>query len=441
MSLLTTTGLATASVKARPSAFAGTFAALVFSATVVTACVAMAVSAAGAPVSPGQASLSEMGVAFSLLTVYLSIFVIGQVMSLAVAQRRRESALLRAVGAAPWQIRRMVATEALCTALLALPVGYGLGALLAGFWFAGLAGQGMVPDGMVLSVGLPPFFAAAGVLVVSSQLGGMIAAWRASRTRPSAALADTTVQGGERPGRFRGFASLVFVAGAGALTAAASAGSAEDAASEIPIVLLAHLVAIGLAGPWIGRVATAVAAPPLRSFAGAAGELAVAGCRARSRRLSAAITPIALVTAFALAKFVSLTGAGDPDWMEVFGTLLYAGFAGLVAANTLVMLTLERLREFSLLRTVGAGKRQVVSVVVAEGAVTALAGVGAGVLAACAVMLPLGGKTGTPLSGLPGWAWAATLICGAGLVWAASCAPLGRMLRVRPMEGVTRRSS
>jgi putative ABC transport system permease protein len=441
MSVFATTGLATASVRARPSAFAGTFAALVFSATVVTACVAIAVSAAGTPTSADQMALSEMGVAFSLLTIYMSIFVIGQVTSLAVAQRRRESALLRAVGAGPWQIRRMVATEALWTALLALPVGYGLGAPLAHVWFDGLARHGMAPPGMELRVGWPSLLAAFGVLFVSSQLGGAIGAWRASRTRPSAALADSQVQGGERPGRVRGVASLVFLAGAAALTAAAGALSAEDAASEVPIVLLAYLVAIGLAGPWIGRLATALAAPPLCGLGGVAGELAVAGCRARTRRLSAAITPIALVTAFAIAKFVSLTGEGNADWMEVFGTLLYAGFAGLVAANTLVMLTLERLREFSLLRTVGARKRQVVAVVTAEAAVTALAGLGAGAFAACAVMLPLGGRTGTPVSGLPGWVWAATLAAGAALVWAASCAPLARMLRVRPIEGITRRSS
>ena len=158
MSLFAPTGLATASVKARPSAFAGTFAALVFSATVVTACVAMAVSASAVPVSPKQAEVYDVGIAFSILTVYLAIFVIGQVMSLAIAQRRRESALLRAVGAEPKQVRRMVATEALWTAVLALPVGYGLGALLARVWFHGMAANGMLPGGMTLSVGLLPLF-------------------------------------------------------------------------------------------------------------------------------------------------------------------------------------------------------------------------------------------------------------------------------------------
>ncbi|MFD9427052.1 MULTISPECIES: ABC transporter permease [unclassified Streptomyces] len=433
-----TTGLARASVRSRPSAFAGTFAALVLSATVVTACVAIAVSAAGAPAAPGRAAVSEMGLAFTLVTVYLSVFVIGQVMSLAVAQRGRESALLRAIGAGPWQIRRMVAAEALCTALLALPVGYGFGSLLARVWFDGMSAHGMVPDGFSLSVGWPSFLAAAGVLVISSQLGGVIAAWRGSRTRPSSALAASAVSGGERAGVVRGLSAVLALLGAVALTAAARAGSVEDAGAAIPLVLLAHLVAIGLAGPWIGRLTAAVAAPLLRGPGGAAGELAVAGARARARRLSAAVTPIALVTAFALAKFISLSGAGDPDWMEVFGTLLYAGFAGFVAANTLIMLTLERLREFSLLRAVGAGARQIVAVVLWEGVITALAGVGAGAVAGCAVMVPLGEKTGTPLSGLPPWAWAATLTSGLVLVLAASCVPLVRMLRVRPMEGMVR---
>lgn len=441
MSVFAPNGLATASVRARPSAFAGTFAALVFCATVVTASVAVAVSASRVPSSPKQYSVYEMGLVFTQITVYLSIFVIGQVMSLAVSQRGRESALLRAVGAGPWQIRRMVATEALVTALLALPVGYGLGALVAWAWFGVLDANGMLPVGTALHIGFGPLFAALGTLVVCSQLGGFIAARRSSRTRPSAALSATQVPGGEQAGRVRGLASLAFLAGAVVLTGVAAAGSAQDVGDVIPLVLLAYLVATGVGGPWLGRLATRLAAPVLRSLGGVAGELAVAGARARARRLSAAITPIAMVTAFALAQFVSLAASDGIDATALFGTLLYAAFAGLVAANTLVMLTLERLREFSLLRTIGAEKSQVRAVVLAESAITALAGVGTGAAIGCAVMAPLGGKTGTPLSGLPVWAWAATLGAGAVLVWVASAAPLGRMFRVRPIDGVTRRSA
>lgn len=433
-------GLAVASVRARPSAFVGACVTLTLSATVVTACVAVAVAAGAAPSSPAQADLADVGIAFSLLTSYLSMFVVGQVMSLAVAQRRRETALLRAVGAGPGQIRRMVAVETLSCAGVALPVGFGLGALLAHGWLGVLAAQGMLPDGMVLRIGLPPLLAAAGVVVAAAQLGGLLGAWRASRTRPGAALATSAVQGSERPGRVRAGASLLVLLGAVALTVAARSSDPADAGAQLPLVLIAYLVAIGLAGPWIGRLAAVVAAPLLVAVGGVSGELAVAGCRARSRRLSAAITPVALVTAFVVAKVASLAGGGPVDAMEVAGTLLYVGFAGLVATNTLVMLTLERLREFSLLRLVGAEPRQILAVVLAEGAVVTLAGVGTGALAACAVLLPLGPTVGTPLSGTPMWLWPLALGCGALLVGGASCAPLARMLRVPPLEGIQRRT-
>ncbi|GHJ40861.1 ABC transporter permease [Streptomyces sp. TS71-3] len=448
MSVLRPTGLATAAVRSRPSALAGTYAALVLTATVLVASVAMTVSASSAP--PGAdpaaraqlADLSDMGIAFSQMMAYLSILVIGQVMALAVAQRRREGALLRAIGAEPRQIRRMVAVEALAAALAALPVGYGLGALLGRFWLYGLAAHGMAPAGVSFHAGWQSLLTAGGMLLVCSQLGGRIAGWRASRTRPSAALAESSVQGGERAGAVRGMASLVALAGAAALTVVAGGGSAENAGEVIPLVVLAYLVAIGLAGPWIGRCTIALCTPLLRAFGGAPGELAVAGTRARARRLSAAITPVALVTAFGVAKLPSFTGSGaGEDWGEVFGTLLYVGFAGLVAANTLVMLSLERLYEFSLLRAVGAEPLQIVRTVATECAIITVAGVGAGVAAGCAVLLPLGARTGTPLSVVPGWAWLAVALGGAVLVGVSSGAPLLRMLRVRPMDGLTRHSN
>ncbi|MFJ2767200.1 FtsX-like permease family protein [Streptomyces sp. NPDC087300] len=279
-------------------------------------------------------------------------------------------------------------------------------------------------------------------MVVCSQLAGLVAGWRASRTRPSAALAESAVQGGEHVGMLRGVASLVALAAGVVLTVVAVEGPVENASQTIPLVLLCHLAAIGLAGPWIGRCVSALCAPLLRASGGAPGELAVAGTRARARRLSAAITPVALVTAFAVAELTTATGSGTDSaadrWGEVFLTLVVVSFGGLVAANTLVMLALERLREFSLLRVVGARRWQIVQTVATEGAIITLAGVGTGAAAGCAVMLPLGARTGTPLSGLPGWAWLAVALFGAALVAVSSGAPLLRMLRVRPMDGLTR---
>ena len=181
-------GLARASVRARPSAFGGVFAVFVLSSTVVTSSVAIWRTASALPAdaldTERREALTSMGAGFTLVTVYLSFFVIGQVMGLAVAQRARENALLRAVGALPWQLRRMVAVEALLTALPALPVGWLLGRWLTGVWCAGMAGHGLLPHGVTPASGWPPPQVAAGVQVVNSQVGGVHAAQRAARARP-----------------------------------------------------------------------------------------------------------------------------------------------------------------------------------------------------------------------------------------------------------------
>ncbi|UNZ18323.1 ABC transporter permease [Streptomyces sp. 891-h] len=436
-----TTGLARASVRARPSAFAGVFSVLVLSATVVTASVAMLRTASGLP--PGQAreAVGAMGAGFTVVTVYLSVFVIAQVMALTVAARARENAVLRAVGALPWQIRRTVATEALCTALPALPVGYGLGFLLAHIWRDGMAAHGLLPPGVPLTVGLPPALAAGGVLFVTSQLGGLLAAHRAARARPVEALGDAAGarRGVTVTGVVRGVGAVLALVGAAVLTAVTAAGPREEVGEHLPLVLLAHLVGVGCAGPAIAQAAARALAVPVRLLTapralggGAAAELAFVQARAASRRLSSAITPVALVVAFTMVKLAALEAVAEPSWVDLFATVLYAAFAACAAANTLVLLSVERRREVALLRAIGAGSWQVLRMLVAEAATVTCAGFGAGAGVALAVTLPLGDAAGASLSALPPATWAGI---GAGvlaLALAATLAPLPGQLRRAP---------
>ncbi|MGP3978177.1 FtsX-like permease family protein [Streptomyces sp. 8N114] len=436
-----TTGLARASVRARPSAFAGVFSVLVLSATVVTASVAMLRTAAGIPAGEAREAVSTMGAGFTVVTVYLSVFVIAQVMALTVAARARENAVLRAVGALPWQIRRTVATEALCTALPALPVGYGLGCVLAYEWRDGMATHGLLPHGVPLTVGWPPALAAAGVLFVTSQLGGLLAAHRAARARPMDALGEAAGarRGVTLTGVVRGIGAVLALFGAAVLTAITAAGPREDVGEHLPLVLLAYLVGVGFAGPAIGRTAARLLAVPVRLLTlpralggGAAAELAFAQARATSRRLSSAITPVALVVAFTLVKLAALAAVAEPSWVDLFATVLYATFAAFAAANTMVLLSTERRREVALLRAVGAGAGQVLRMLVAEALTVTCAGFGAGVAVALAVTLPLGDAAGASLSALPLTTWAGT---GAGvlaLALAATLAPLPGHLRRAP---------
>jgi putative ABC transport system permease protein len=435
------TGLARASVRARPSAFAGVFSVLVLSATVVTASVAMLLTASRVPEGRSREAVSTMGAGFTVVTVYLSIFVIAQVMALTVSARARENAVLRAVGALPWQIRRTVATEALWTALPALPVGYGLGWALAHVWRDGMAAHGVMPHGVEVSVGWLPALAAAGVLFVTSQLGGLVAAHRAARARAVDALGDAAGarRGVTGVGVLRAVGAVLALFGAAVLTAVTAAGPREDVGEHLPLVLLAYLVAVGFAGPVIGRTAARLLSIPVRLVTapralggGAAAELAFAQARAAARRLSSAVTPVALVVAFTLVKLAALASVDEPSWVDLFATVLYAAFAAFAAANTMVLLSAERRREVALLRAVGAGSGQVVRMLVVEALAVTCAGFGAGAGVALAVTLPLGEAAGASLSALPATAWAGTGGGVLALCLAATLAPLPGHLRRAP---------
>lgn len=433
-----TAGLARASVRHRPVAFAGVFGVLVLSATVVTASVAMLRTASGVRPGAAREELATMGAGFTVVTGYLSVFLIAMVMALSVAQRTQEHAMVRAVGGTPWQIRRTVAAEALCTALPALPVGYLLGWALARGWLAGMTAHGLVPQGVPLVVGAPPALAAGGVLLVTSQLGGVLAAHRAARARPADALGEAA--GARRgltvTGVLRGVGTLLALCGAAVLTAVTAAGPREDVGEHLPLVLLAHLVAVGCAGPALGRAAVLLLTWPVRLVTaprvlggGAAAQLALAQVRAQARRLSSALAPVALVVAFTLVKLAALAHSADPPWVDLFATVLYAAFAATAAALTLMMLSAEGRREVALLRSVGAGAGQVVRMRMTEAVTVAVTGYGVGTAVALAVTLPLGDAAGASLTALPAGTWAGT---GAGvlaLALASTLAPVPGHLR------------
>src|SRR5207253_1584806 len=117
--------------------------------------------------------------------------------SLAVAERTRLYGTLRALGAVPRQVRRVVVVEAaqlgLVSSLAGIVLGYGLAA----------AGVRLV--GSLLRVHLPPLGVPVGAAVVSVAVGVVVsltAAWvparRAAASSPVAAMRDGHVAGERR---------------------------------------------------------------------------------------------------------------------------------------------------------------------------------------------------------------------------------------------------
>ncbi len=240
--------------------------------------------------------LTSLGGSFGGIATQTAVFVVLGTVSLAVGQRRREIALLRAIGATPRQVRRTVATEALLVAPLASALGIVPGVLLARWWFAQLVDRGAVTEGVVLSAGWIPAVATIGAGLLAALVGGYTAARRPAWTPPILALGEAAVER-RRLGMVRTLLGIAALAAGVVITAFSLTATGDDAALASLGVVTLLMIAVGLLGPVIAAVATTVLGILVRG-GGAAGALAAANSRANARRLASAITPIVLVIAF-----------------------------------------------------------------------------------------------------------------------------------------------
>jgi putative ABC transport system permease protein len=220
---------------------------------------------AGDPSAFDRVELVAVLAAGGGITLAITIFVVAGTIAFGVERRRRELALLRAVGATPGQVRRLLAGE---TALIGLVAG-AAGSLAATALFAAfsdsLVSVGLAPDGFEVAPHWIPYAIAVAVGVVVALLATLIAGRRALAVSPGEALVESALPQPRSPGSASGppvvFASL------------AGAGSDPDGG---PLVIpwdQAGLVIAGAAA--IGLIGTLVPA----ALVGRARLTALAGLR------------------------------------------------------------------------------------------------------------------------------------------------------------------
>jgi putative ABC transport system permease protein len=130
---------------------------------------------------------------FAIVALFVALFTIYNTFSIIVAQRTREFALLRALGATGQQIRRSVRTEAALLGIGASAVGFlcGVGLFLL---LTRLVGQFEDLVGSVsLRISIWSVIAVLAVGVILTMVSAFVPAWRASRTKPLEALRDVAV--------------------------------------------------------------------------------------------------------------------------------------------------------------------------------------------------------------------------------------------------------
>ncbi|MDN3481203.1 ABC transporter permease [Arthrobacter sp. APC 3897] len=244
----------------------------------------------------GRSMLLLLSASLAGTAVMTAVFVTAGTLSLSIMSRRREFALLRAVGAGTRQTLGIILRE---VTLVAGVAGF-LGAL-PGFWLARLLARqfvsgGIIPADFALAYSPLPALAAI-VLGMAAAAGASLTAARgAVRATPAAALRDAVTEN-HVLGRRRTVAGLVLLGtGLGAaLTPLAVPGPAGLTAAASSALLL--IIGAGVLGPRIVTGVLDAVRPLLRRSTSASMVLAEAGTAAFPRRLAAGMVPLALAVA------------------------------------------------------------------------------------------------------------------------------------------------
>ncbi|MDP9343506.1 MAG: ABC transporter permease [Actinomycetota bacterium] len=240
---------------------------------------------------------------FAGISLFVAAFTIFNTFSILVAQRTRELALLRALGASTRQVRRSVLVEAVIVGVIASGVGLGFGLVIA------LGLEGLLK---AFGIGLPtttlqvlPRTIVVALIVgtVTTVVASVVPAYRASRVSPMAALRDQqTGAGGSIRTRVLAGA-LVTLAGVGALMLGLF-GSTSNGASLVGLGAAGVFLGVAMLGPLVARPMAAAIGWPLRRIAGKLGrENAM-----RNPRRTAS-TAAALMIGLGLMAFVSIFAA------------------------------------------------------------------------------------------------------------------------------------
>ncbi|MGK5496618.1 ABC transporter permease [Streptomyces sp. URMC 125] len=249
-------------------------------------------------VASARGSLKELAGSLGGTVVLITMMVVGSTLALNIHQRRRELALLRAMGATPKQIHKMIAGEALVIALIASVLGCVPGVLAAGVMRGALSAIGVLPEDFSFSYGPLPMIAAVFTGVVAAQAAAFAVARRVVAIRPVEALSESHTEE-PRLGRVRVFVGvLLLVLGLAASLLPLFFGSVFAVAGAGSGGLIMVIAILVLAPPVVGRMTRVLARPFQRRF-GNLGYLAVANTRADSRRLAAGIGPLILAIGFA----------------------------------------------------------------------------------------------------------------------------------------------
>ncbi|MEV0680601.1 ABC transporter permease [Actinosynnema sp. NPDC050436] len=260
-----------------------------------------------AAVGQSRVMLMAISGSFGGIAMLVAGFVVAGTLTLAMDQRRRELALLRAIAATPKQIAKLIGSETLLVASVAAALGAGAGIFVGQGLREAFVRIGVMPEDFALSVGPIPLVVAFLLGLGVARLSAAVAARKPSRIPPTEALGEAAVERRD-VGRVRTVIGLALVAGGVGLATMPLYLHTEVALAMAGMSALLAVIGVALLGPRAVTPIMWLVTAPLSKL-GVTGYLAAANNRANMRRLASALTPLMLSVAFAVVNFFSQTVA------------------------------------------------------------------------------------------------------------------------------------
>lgn len=289
----------------------------------------------------GHDLLTQVLVGFAAVALFTCMIVVANTFTILLAQRQRQLALLRCVGAGRGQIVRSVLAEAVILGALAslaglvLAVGLGeLGVFAADRYLADV----LPVDGLVVSpvALLAPF----GVGIVLTVLAALLPAVRATRTSPLAALRPETPP----TGRVRVVRVVLGVLGVGAGVGLLGWGVSQgDLTGGIAGGFLSFAGVLAL-GPVLVPLLVGAVRGLARVSVGAPGALAVENARRNPRRAAATTSALLIGVTLITMMTVGATIARTVSDEEISGQVPVDAVVSSATGEGVTAAQVERLR-------------------------------------------------------------------------------------------------
>jgi putative ABC transport system permease protein len=290
----------------------------------------------GLEVITGKEAVAELGAArtnnfrflqtaltiFGAIALFVGIFVISNTFSILVAQRTRELALLRALGASREQVLGSMLLEALAVGLVSAAFGLVGGLGLAKVIVAALGNLGAELPSKSLVILPVTILLSLGIGVAITLVAAIVPALRATKVHPLAALRDVAVDR-SNASRFRiGAGAVNLAVGSWLVSDSWRSGGHSKALPAVGTGSALLLIGSILVGPVLAAPTVRTFGSPLPRFRGVTGRLATENAARSPKRTSA--TASAVIIGVALVTFItvfakSADASVDEEVRRIFG--------------------------------------------------------------------------------------------------------------------------